>query len=57
MAYHYVIDGIYYEEYPDAEERIAALREDRDEWKRLAIEGVKDERGMALRPRLWPQAR
>lgn len=32
----YVIDGIFYTEYPDAEERTAALRDDRDEWKRLA---------------------
>lgn len=33
----YVLDGILYEEYPDPEERIATLREDRDYWKALAM--------------------
>jgi hypothetical protein len=33
----FVLDGLPYDEYPDEQERLARLRADRDEWKRIAL--------------------
>jgi hypothetical protein len=36
-AMKFVLDGLPYDEYPDEQERLARLRADRDEWKRIAL--------------------
>ena len=42
----FIIDGIFYDEYPDDRERIANLIADRDAWRATAIEATR----RAMRP-------